>query len=48
MKRTPDDICLLCQSRKSVKTKSHIIPKFFANSFLMDNDILTDSIYVNL
>jgi len=37
MKRTPDDICLLCQSRKSVKTNSHIIPKFFANSFLMDN-----------
>jgi len=25
MKRTPDDICLLCKSRKSVKTKSHII-----------------------
>ena len=37
MKRTPEDICLLCTERNAVKRNSHIVPKFFANSFLTEN-----------
>jgi hypothetical protein len=30
--RTPEDICLLCKTRKATKTQSHIIPRFMTKS----------------
>lgn len=35
-KRKPEDTCLMCHERLATKKKSHIISKFFANSFLTD------------
>ena len=35
-KRKPEDTCLMCNERLATKKKSHIISKFFANSFLTD------------
>ena len=32
--RSPDDICLLCESKKATKENSHIIPKFMGKSLL--------------
>lgn len=34
MKRTADDICLLCGHEKATKKNSHIIPKFLGKSIL--------------
>ncbi|PTB92934.1 hypothetical protein C9994_13460 [Marivirga lumbricoides] len=34
MRRTPEEICLLCQTEKATKTNSHIVPKFMSKGIL--------------
>jgi hypothetical protein len=34
--RTPNDICLLCDTNKAIKENSHIIPKFIGKTLLND------------
>jgi len=36
-KRKLEHTCLMCHKRLATKKKSHIISKFFANSFLTDD-----------